>query len=337
MGSQNGIEADLVNRKGIDFTAIPAAGIHGVSFRVLPGNIFKMLRGFFASRQIIRKFNPDVLFFTGGFVAVPMALASGKRPKLVYSPDIEPGLALRLLARFTKTIAVTVKETRKHFPGNKKVITTGYPVRNELSKWHRDKALKYFNLNSDSPILLFLGGSKGAHSINQVVVDSLSVLLRRFQIIHLSGSLDWQYIEKMISIMSPEQLKQYHAFPYLHDDIGAAYACADLVISRSGASILGEYPFFGLPAILIPYPHAWRYQKVNADYLVDHHAAILLEDAKLADELIPTINDLFDNPIKLSNMRLSMKSIALPNATINIARLISELSKPKILETGGNQ
>jgi len=108
--------------------------------------------------------------------------------------------------------------------------------------------------------------------------------------------------------------------------MGAALAAADLVLSRAGASTLGEFPLYGLPAVLVPYPYAWRYQKVNSDYLVRHGAAVALEDARLSDQLLPTLNDLLGNPQKLNAMRAAMHSQSRPQAAVEIGRLLLALS-----------
>jgi UDP-N-acetylglucosamine--N-acetylmuramyl-(pentapeptide) pyrophosphoryl-undecaprenol N-acetylglucosamine transferase len=111
--------------------------------------------------------------------------------------------------------------------------------------------------------------------------------------------------------------------------MGAALTAADLVISRAGASTLGEYPLFGLPAILVPYPHAWRYQKVNADYLVQRGAAVMLEDGRLRDQLLPTVNDLLSDPQKLTTMRDAMQRLSHPQAAAEIGRQLLALSRER--------
>ncbi|MGE5123623.1 MAG: glycosyltransferase, partial [Acidobacteriaceae bacterium] len=128
VGASGGMEADLVKREGLRFEAIPAAGVHGVGLRALPGNLWQLGRGFFSSRRILRKFLPDVLFFTGGFVGVPVALASrvtGRRKSLLYIPDIEPGLAIKTIARFSDCLALTVPESRAFFPNHPSRVVTG--------------------------------------------------------------------------------------------------------------------------------------------------------------------------------------------------------------------
>jgi UDP-N-acetylglucosamine--N-acetylmuramyl-(pentapeptide) pyrophosphoryl-undecaprenol N-acetylglucosamine transferase len=113
--------------------------------------------------------------------------------------------------------------------------------------------------------------------------------------------------------------------PYLHE-MGAALAAADLVVSRAGASTLGEYPLFGLPAVLVPYPYAWRYQKVNADYLARRGAAIIIQDQRLNDELLSTLNVLTTNPNKLKAMRAAMFELSHPRAAEKIASALIGLA-----------
>lgn len=123
--------------------------------------------------------------------------------------------------------------------------------------------------------------------------------------------------------------------PYLHQ-MGAALAAADLAVSRAGASTLGEYPLFGLPAVLVPYPHAWRYQKVNADYLINKGAAVLLENDQLADQLLPTIQKFVQDPERLQKMRQAMSALARPHAAQNLADLVRKLAQEPLRERTEN-
>ena len=205
------METQLVERSGIPFRTIPAAGVHGIGLRTLPRNLWQLSRGVFASRRILREFKPDVLFFTGGYVAVPMALAGWKVPSLLYVPDIEPGLALNTLARFADKIAVTAEDSLALFSSSPERITlTGYPVRADLARWTRQAARKALNLSEESPVLLVFGGSKGARSINTAVMASLPALVEMAQIVHITGELDWPNVEekaknfsKMHSLKAP--------------------------------------------------------------------------------------------------------------------------------------
>ncbi|MBI5963909.1 MAG: undecaprenyldiphospho-muramoylpentapeptide beta-N-acetylglucosaminyltransferase [Chloroflexi bacterium] len=325
VGGKGGMEEELVKRAGISYRSVPAAGVHGVGLRALPGNIAKLTRGVLASRRILREFKPDVLFYTGGFVAAPMAVAGRSIPTVLYVPDIEPGLALKFLSRFSDRVAVTAPDSKKYFPRPERVILSGYPLRTDLSNWSREKATQHFGLDSTKPTLLITGGSKGARSINMAVLKHLNELLDVAQIIHITGSLDWHVIEKAAQDLPAHLQSRYHAMSYSHE-MGAALAAADLVVSRAGASSLGEYPFFGLPAILVPYPYAWRYQKVNADFLAERNAAVILQDELLEDKLLSMIKDLLLNKNKLAAMRVAVKKLSHPNAASVIASQLVELA-----------
>lgn len=325
VGSHGGMEETLVTRRKIAYKSIPAAGVHGVGLKRLPGNIWKLFKGFLASLRTLRDFNPDVLLFTGGYVAFPMALAAVRKPSLLYVPDIEPGLALKALARFSDKIALTTETSKMYFPNQSKLTVTGYPVRPGLKEWTREKALDYFDFDPSMPVLAVVGGSKGARSINNALMNILPTLLEEMQVIHLAGHLDWEIIDANAQTLPPEKAKRYQVFPYLHE-MGAALAAADLIVSRAGASTLGEYPLFELPAILVPYPYAWRYQKVNASYLEDRGAAVILRDEDLETKMLGQVRDLISNPERLKRMRQAMSSLATPYAAQKIARMLEELS-----------
>lgn len=337
VGSQGGMEGNLVMRAGVPFTSIPAAGAHGVGLRALPGNAWQLWRGFVTSRRILREFRPDVLFFTGGYVAVPMAFAGRlpirnmKRPRrLLYVPDIEPGLALKILARFADQIALTAEESRSYLRGNDRSRVTGYPVRRDLAAWNKVEARKKLGLKENLPVLLVFGGSRGARSINRALLAGLSDLLSVVQVVHICGTLDWNEVEaarEQFAVELPDELfSRYHAYSYLHEEMGAALAAADLVVSRAGASCLGEYPLFGLPAILVPYPHAWRYQRVNAAYLEARGAAVVVEDQELAEQLVPQVRRLLNDPQSMAQMSSAMSALARPQAARDIAGMVRSLA-----------
>ncbi len=320
------MEAALVTRSGVPFTAIPAAGVHGVGLRALPGNLVRLARGTLAARRILADFRPDVLLFTGGYVAAPLAVAGSAIPALVYCPDLEPGLALKFLGRFARTIAVTTPDSRQYFSANKNVVTTGYPLRPDLTGWRREQSRAHLGLTGDLPVILVTGGSKGARTINLALQAILPKLLKITQVLHLSGSADWAATQAAQASLPAPLAARYHAFEFLHE-MGAALAAADLAVSRAGASTLGEYPFFGLPAILVPYPYAWRYQKTNALYLQNHGAARLLPDERMSEHLLANIVELIGNPDQLARMRQAMLALARPQAATEIADLVRQLAQ----------
>jgi undecaprenyldiphospho-muramoylpentapeptide beta-N-acetylglucosaminyltransferase len=332
VGGKGGIEVDLISREEIEFTTIPAAGVHGVGLRNLPGNLWQIIKGFFSARRILKEFRPQVLFFTGGYLAVPVALAGRSilsrktRPRImVYVPDIEPGLALRILAMLSDQIAVTVEDSMNYFSSQSKIKVTGYPVRSQLRVDDKNAARLQLSLSKDLLTLLAFGGSKGAHSINMAILSVLPDLLRDIQVIHISGHLDWSDIEGAKKRLPVSLQVRYQAFPYLYQEMGTALSAADIVLSRAGAAVLGEFPLFGTPAILVPYPYAWRYQKVNARYLEDSGAAVVLQDNELNEKLLPTIQGLLDDQHQRERMSQAMLSMATPKAAESIAGLLHGL------------
>ena len=322
VGGEGGMEKELVERAGVSFVEIPAAGVHGVGWRAWPGNVAQLLKGWWMARGILRDFRPDVMLFTGGYVAVPVALAGLAIPSVLYIPDIEPGLALKTLARFANEIAVTTEASRAHFSSRKRISITGYPTRPELDNWKRAEARQTFELQDDLPVLLVFGGSKGARSLNRALLAALPDMLAEMQIIHISGPLDWPEVEAAQEKLAPAHRKRYRAFPYLHAEMGAALRAADLVLSRAGASVLGEFPLFGLPAILVPYPYAWRYQKVNAQYLAERGAALVVRDEELPERILPLARDLMGDPARRKKMSEAMQKLACPNAASAIAHIL---------------
>ena len=320
------MEQALVERAGVPFTAIPAGGLHGVGIVRMARNTLKLVAGTLKAWQLIGQHKPRAMLTTGGFVSAPVAVACWLRrvPILLYLPDIEPGLAVKFVAKFAAQIGVTTEDSVKYFLA-RKVIVTGYPTRSDLAQTDRAAAIRRFELVADRKTLLVFGGSKGARSINRAVEVVIEQLLARYQVIHISGSTDAAEVQAKRDSLPEELKRHYHVFEYVHD-MGLAFAAADLVVSRAGASILGEYPLFGLPAILIPYPYAWRYQKVNADYLVTRGAAIRLDDETLSDTLLPAIERLLSDETQLRALSAAARSLARPDPAMKLAQTLQKLA-----------
>ncbi len=322
VGSVGGMERELVEREGIEFRGIQGGAVVGVGVWRGGIGLAKLAWGTTQALGLIRQFRPGALLTTGGYAAIPMAVAARLTgvPVLVYLPDIEPGSAVKLIARLAARVAVTAEESRAWFP-NKEVVVTGYPVRPSLAgaRSARPQAQQFFGLSEGRRTLLAFGGSRGARSINLALLEVLDDLLDEAQVIHVSGELDWPTVKARRERLPADRQAHYHAFPYLHDEMGLALAAADLVVSRAGASALGEFPIVGLGAILVPYPYAWRYQKVNADFLAARGAAIRLNDEDLKMKLLPTIRELLRDPARLAAMSAAARAAAVPDAAERIA------------------
>lgn len=318
VGGKGGMEEQLVPRDGLRFEAIPAAGVHGVGLRALPGNVYQLVKGYRAARGIVRAYQPEAMLFTGGYVGVAVALAGSGVPKVSYVPDLNPGLALQVTTRLSEAVAVTAPASRQGY-GPRRVIVTGYPTRPELVPIEAEQARRNLGLDPDRRVVLAFGGSQGARSINEALWLALPGILGMAQVIHITGELDWPRVEGVRAEL-PERLREaYHPYSYLHTEMGSALAAADLAISRAGAATLGEYPLYGLPAILVPYPHAWRYQATNAQYLAAQGGAVVLDDKTLARNLLPSVRGLLQDPVRLHRMAEAMSGLATPGAAEEIA------------------
>ncbi len=333
IGSENSMEASLLASHEIHYQAIPAAGVHGVGITKLPGNIIRILKGYLRAREIIRGFKPDVVFYTGGFLSFPVSLAARHIPSVAFIPDIEPGSALKYLVPRCDLIATTAEVTLSYLPRNKSVEITGYPVRPELMQWNKAKGKKKLGLHARKPVVLVFGGSKGARSINQAIEVILPELLKETQVIHITGNENWDACKNLKSSLPSSLRSDYHPYAFLGEQMGAALASADLVVCRAGASTLGELPFFRLPAILVPYPHAWRYQYTNAEYLASHGGAIILKDQDLQKDLHSAITSLLHDRARLKKMAECMQKLSHPDAAKRIGELIISTTKVK----GGKQ
>jgi UDP-N-acetylglucosamine--N-acetylmuramyl-(pentapeptide) pyrophosphoryl-undecaprenol N-acetylglucosamine transferase len=336
VGAEGEMEETLVARAGIPLETLPGGGLHGVGPINFVRNLVRLARGFLRAWRVLGRFQPHVVFLTGGYVSVPVASAAWlrRRPILVYLPDVEPGRAIKLLSRIATCVAVTVEDSRRFLAD--KVVVTGYPVRPEFhaaASALKQAARATFGIPEAGKVLLVMGGSRGARSINQALGTMLEQVLAEAHVIHVSGTLDAATCRaRWESLPEPLQLR-YHLHDYLHE-MAQALAAADLVVARAGAATLGEFPILGLPAILVPYPHAWRYQKVNADYLVERGAAIRLDDERMGEQLWPTIAALFNDADRLEEMSGNARALAQPDAAVHLASLLQTLAHTSRIERG---
>ncbi len=341
------MEQALVERAGLKIELIAAAGLRGKNPLVALKNVGALSQGYRQSRQVMRRFGPDVVFVTGGYVCAPVTLAAWRAgvPIIIYLPDIEPGLAIKFLARFARRVAVTAPDAQQFFkPGL--TVVTGYPVRQELfppppppvngggqggvnlpvrGEERRQIARRQLGLQADSPVLLVFGGSRGARSLNQAITGQLEHYLRLGQVIHITGGLDEAWVQAGRAELPPEMQARYRVSAYLHEEMVTALLAADLVVSRAGASVLGEFPAAGLPAILVPYPYAGAHQNVNAQYLARQQAAVVINDAELNRQLPETVFNLLTNRDKLQAMRQANLALARPDAAARLAQEIVEV------------
>ncbi|MFN7209935.1 MAG: UDP-N-acetylglucosamine--N-acetylmuramyl-(pentapeptide) pyrophosphoryl-undecaprenol N-acetylglucosamine transferase [Aggregatilineales bacterium] len=331
VGSLTGIENELVPREGwAGFHRVQSGALHGVGLRRQLSSGLKIALGVGQAWRLAARYRPRALFLTGGWATFPTALGCWLRgvPIVVYLPDIEPALGVKAISRFARLILTPVAESAAYFRRGAPVEAVGYPLRRALLSAERSAAQAHFQLDSERVTLLVFGGSLGARSLNNALAAILPDLLGEgVQVLHISGKADWEAVQARRDALDPALRARYRAFPYLHEEMGLALAAADLALCRAGASVLGELTHFGLPAILVPYPHAWRYQKVNADWLVARGAALRLDDERLASDLLPTLRALLSDTARRAAMRAAARRAAVPNAAGRIAERLLEVAQ----------
>jgi UDP-N-acetylglucosamine--N-acetylmuramyl-(pentapeptide) pyrophosphoryl-undecaprenol N-acetylglucosamine transferase len=370
IGSTGGMEEELVQRAGFEYRSIDTGQLRGKNPVTAARNAGKMLNGVRQSRSLLNELQPDVCLATGGYVCAPVVLACRQRgvPVLIYLPDMTPGSAIRWLSRLSQRVAVSLPDAAKHFGGTVaeggKAVVTGYPVRPELVAAAQDRRAARVQLaealgrptlapsyapngsdsgpNAELPLLLIWGGSQGSRSINQATWSALPHLLRLVHVVHIVGVRDWEMAQPIIRGQkeSPnwqdEWSSRYHPVDYLHESMPWALAAADLSVARAGASILGEFPVAGLPAILVPLPIAGVGQQLNARALEANGAAIIVSDDDLDTGLAATVVDLVTEPERLMAMDSAARRLARPDAADNIARELAYLATGNTY-TGGTE
>ncbi len=330
MGNASGIEARLAAKAGLPFQGITTASFHGAAPWVMPWRAARLARGTAQCVRVMHEFRPEAALATGGYVCAPAILAAGLRklPSLMYLPDLTPGMAIRFLGRYSTLVAVSFQESTTCFAQGKAVVT-GYPVRKELFEADKISSRRKLGLEEERKTLLVLGGSQGAHSINLAVGAMLEDLLDICQVLHISGEADAPWLRSQRAELPRGLASNYRVYPYLHEEMIDALAAADLAVARAGAATTGEFPALGLPSILIPYPYAGRHQDQNADYMVEHAAAVKLSDVDLAGGILRnTIVDLLTNEAMLTRLAGGARRLSRPDAAKRIAQLLGDIARP---------
>jgi len=328
IGTATGIERELVTRAGLPFRAVAAGAIRGRSPWALAASVVKLARGVPQARAAIAQFQPQAILTTGGYASVPMAVAartSRRLPLVVYLPDVRPGWAVRLMARLSQRVAVSTDRSLPYLPSAKTVVT-GYPIRSTFWQATKTEGRRRLAIDPQDRLLLITGATHGARTLNRMVVKHLPQLLELCQIIHLSGRSYQPRLDRLRRDLPNRLRPRYHLYGYMHEDLPWAMAAADLALMRSGASVMGELPAVGLPAILVPYPHAGGHQLFNARFLADAGAAIVMDDNKL-NGLLPLVGELLADEPRRATMAEAARRLARPDAATNIARLLLEVAK----------
>ena len=320
IGTARGIETRLVPQAGFALELIKVGALKNVSLLTRAKTMFDLPRALWTSGRMLTDFDPDVVIGVGGYASGPAMLAAIRRriPTLAFEPNVVPGFANRLVARWVSAAAVHFEETCEYFPNCK---VTGVPVRQAFFEIQSPLLL------SRRPTLLVFGGSQGARAINQAMIESLGGLKQRISgihIIHQTGQSDY---ERVLAAYQQSGISgDVHRFI---DDMPAIFARADLLVCRSGASTVGEITAAGKPAIFVPFPRAADdHQNVNARALERAGAAVVVEESNLgAAYLVDTISALLADPNRLQSMSAAARSLAHPKALEEIAEMVKHLAE----------
>jgi UDP-N-acetylglucosamine--N-acetylmuramyl-(pentapeptide) pyrophosphoryl-undecaprenol N-acetylglucosamine transferase len=320
IGTARGIETRLVPQAGFPLELIQVGALKNVSLLTRAKTMFDLPRALWASGRMLSDFDPDVVIGVGGYASGPAMLAAIRRriPTLAFEPNVVPGFANRLVARWVSAAAVHFEETCEYFPNCR---VTGVPVRQAFF------GIQSPPLLARRPTLLVFGGSQGARAINQAMIESLGGLKQRIpgvHIVHQTGQRDYDNV--LAAYQRSGISGEVHKFI---DDMPGTFARADLLVCRSGASTVGEITAAGKPAIFIPFPRAADdHQNVNARALERAGAAVVVEESNLgAAYLVDTISALLADPNRLQSMSAAAKSLAHPKALEEIAAMVKQLAE----------
>jgi UDP-N-acetylglucosamine--N-acetylmuramyl-(pentapeptide) pyrophosphoryl-undecaprenol N-acetylglucosamine transferase len=316
VGTARGIENRLVPKAGFPLRLVQVGALKNVSLATRLKTSMALPRAVWDSWRIITEFRPDVMIGVGGYASGPAMLAASLSsiPTVAFEPNVVPGFANRVIAPIVSVAAVHFEETCRYF---RYCQVTGIPVRPAFFEIGRK--------NDPRPTLLVFGGSQGAHAINQVVIESLTVLrerVPRLHIIHQTGERD--YNDAQAAYLAAGGSAEVYPFV---DDMPGMFGRSDLLLCRSGASTVAEIMAAGKPAIFVPFPRAADdHQKRNAEALERAGAALMIEEANVTCErLVDAVASLLGDKPRLEKMSAAAKSLAHPDAARKIAAIAARL------------
>jgi len=324
--TQRGGDAEIVEKYGFAFRQVKAGGIFGKNFWQKVQGMLLIVGGFCQSLGMLGYMKPDVILGMGAYSSIAPVMAGYflKIPCIVHEQNVVPGRANLFLEKYAKKVLVSFPKSIEYFHFREKVVWTGNPVREEVKRGEREEGISFFGLREGQVTILAFGGSLGASKINDVAGRAFKMLagLPGWQGIHITGKADF---ERIASFYETEKLPVV-AKPFVYE-MGFAYAAADIVISRAGASTIAEISLRGRPSILVPYPHAvGGHQRENARVLEEANAAIVIEDGELTPGVLEeNLRRLILNEKLRQNMGESAKKLAKPDAPERVVDVIEEV------------
>jgi len=327
VGAKNRMEMEKVPAAGFK---IEGLWISGLQRRLTLKNLMfplKLISSWMKAKKILRQFKPNIVVGVGGYASGPMLYAAAKKgiPTLIQEQNSYPGITNKLLAKMVDKICVAYEGMEQFFP-KEKIILTGNPVRQDIIdlQGKREKGLQFFGLSGDKKVLLVIGGSGGARTINESMIDNLRVFdENRIQFIWQTGGVYYEQVKQ--AIKEYEDQTGFKVVDFI-DKMDYAYAAADVVVSRAGAIAVSELCSVGKPAVLIPSPNvAEDHQTKNAMALVNRNAAILVKDSEAKEKLAPVVIELMSDDSKRMSLSKNIANMAYNDSADVIANEIMAL------------
>lgn len=289
-------------------------------------DLLKIPLGIIQSLGHLLIFMPDVVFSKGGYAAVPVVTAAWiyRIPVIIHESDITPGLANQFAAKLASKVCLSFPDAADFF-NPVKVVITGNPIREEITKGNREEAKKIFGLKGERKVILVMGGSQGARVINESIIRIMPKLLKKYEIIHLTGKNDYENVIREIGKIGIKAGHEgYHPYPFLSNEIPHALAAADLVISRAGANALTEIAANAKPSIIIPIKaSANNHQELNAQAFLEIGAAVVLDQDNIGENILfNKIEEIMNNSELRFKLSERVKKFYIPDAAEKIAREI---------------
>jgi UDP-N-acetylglucosamine--N-acetylmuramyl-(pentapeptide) pyrophosphoryl-undecaprenol N-acetylglucosamine transferase len=327
VGAEGRMEMEKIPAAGYRIIGLPVAGLYrSLTFKNF-SILIKLLKSLRKAKKVIREFGPDVVVGVGGYASGPVLRQAGRMgiPTLIQEQNSYAGVTNKLLAKKASAICVAYDGMEKYFP-SAKIIKTGNPVRQNFDnlKSLQDEALTYFSLKKEFPVILVLGGSLGAGSINNSLSENINVLRDSdCQWLWQTGKYYFENVKALVSLSFSENIS-VHGFINRMD---YAYAVADIIISRSGAGTISELCLVGKPVILIPSPNvAEDHQTRNAEALSTRNAALLIKDNKASNTLVDEAIKLISDKSRRDMLSENILKMADRDADIRIAWEILKLA-----------
>ncbi|KKK39655.1 UDP-diphospho-muramoylpentapeptide beta-N-acetylglucosaminyltransferase [Mesobacillus campisalis] len=328
IGTERGLESNIVPREGIAFQSIHITGFRRkLSFENVK-TVLRFLKGVGDSKKILREFKADIVIGTGGYVCGPVVYAAAKLgiPTIIHEQNSIPGLTNKFLSRYVDRIGICFKEAENYFPKDK-VVLTGNPRASEVVGQDGVKGRISAGLKINQPAVLIFGGSRGAKPLNEAVLKSLTELgSKPYQVLYITGEVHYDEVKSEVELIgNPENVI---IKPFIHN-MPEVLAGIDLTVARAGATTLAELTSLGIPSILIPSPYVTdNHQEKNALALSSHGAALLLPERELTGpKLVDQIDSILMDQEKLTQMKQAAKQLGMPDAAERLYSLMKELAK----------